>query len=692
MFIVKMKTKLLIPMFIITIILTYLGGMLFFSYYSKSASLDKLDKKIILSSKISDTLHSLQKERGLSCGYVVNKNEKFKKELIVQRKQTDKNIEKMKSFLDKISDKKFKKDMEKLFLKLSTLDETRTKIDKYDFSYEEAINYYSNINTIFLKNIVEISKSSHIPKITQNILTYINFLYLKENMGIERAKGVAIFSQNKITRDRLIKFSNTLTKEKQSEDRFLQYATKATKDYYKNSIDLTSFYEVNKMRNIILYKNLTEYNIDSKFWYLTVTKNLNTLDNIGKFIKSETTKNIEKELKKAFSIFVFIAFLTLISIIALLFMIRALIKLTDEEQRLRLVQDKYIISSVTDLKGTIIDVSQAFCNISGYTKSELIGKNHNIVRHPDMPKEVFKELWQTISKGNSWSNKVKNLKKDGGDYWVYANIEPLYDKYGKIDSYVSIRLDITQNELLNIKIKEEEARNMAAKQMIQQQSRLAQMGEMLSMIAHQWRQPLSAITAAAGSITLKAKLNKLDNETTIKLSNKIKEFSQHLSVTIDDFRDFFKTNKSKTKTNFDTIITAVLSIIESSIQNNNIKIIKTVKANYTFLTYENELKQVLLNIMKNAEDALVEKSPEEAIIFIEAYDNVIKISDNAGGIPDNIIEKVFDPYFSTKTEKNGTGLGLYMSKTIIEDHCNGKLTLNNNKLGAEFKIILGEIE
>jgi len=692
MFIVKMKTKLLIPMFIITIILTYLGGMLFFSYYSKSASLDKLDKKIILSSKISDTLHSLQKERGLSCGYVVNKNEKFKKELIVQRKQTDKNIEKMKSFLDKISDKKFKKDMEKLFLKLSTLDETRTKIDKYDFSYEEAINYYSNINTIFLKNIVEISKSSHIPKITQNILTYINFLYLKENMGIERAKGVAIFSQNKITRDRLIKFSNTLTKEKQSEDRFLQYATKATKDYYKNSIDLTSFYEVNKMRNIILYKNLTEYNIDSKFWYLTVTKNLNTLDNIGKFIKSETTKNIEKELKKAFSIFVFIAFLTLISIIALLFIIRALIKLADEEQRLRLVQDKYIISSVTDLKGTIIDVSQAFCNISGYTKSELIGKNHNIVRHPDMPKEVFKELWQTISKGNSWSNKVKNLKKDGGDYWVYANIEPLYDKYGKIDSYVSIRLDITQNELLNIKIKEEEARNMAAKQMIQQQSRLAQMGEMLSMIAHQWRQPLSAITAAAGSITLKAKLNKLDNETTIKLSNKIKEFSQHLSVTIDDFRDFFKTNKVKTKTNFDTIITAVLGIIESSIQNNNIKIVKTVKANYTFLTYENELKQVLLNIMKNAEDALVEKSPEEAIIFIEAYDNVIKISDNAGGIPDNIIEKVFDPYFSTKTEKNGTGLGLYMSKTIIEDHCNGKLTLNNNKLGAEFKIILGEIE
>jgi PAS domain S-box-containing protein len=352
--------------------------------------------------------------------------------------------------------------------------------------------------------------------------------------------------------------------------------------------------------------------------------------------------------------------------------------------------DKYIISSVTDLKGIIIDVSQAFCNISGYSKDELIGKNHNIIRHPDMPKRAFKELWQTIKSGNAWSGKVKNLKKDGGFYWVFANIEPLYNAKGEIDSYISIRLDITENELLTLKILEEEKKNIIQEKLMQQQHRLAQMGEMISMIAHQWRQPLSAITAAAGSLSIKAKREKLDTDTAIKITSKIEKFSIHLSKTIDDFRDFFKTNKKKSVTNYKNLLDGVLLIIEDSLSINNIKFIQNINSIKEFDTYENEVKQVLLNLMKNSEDALLENSIQEPWIKVEIDKNVLTVEDNAGGIKEEIMDKIFEPYFSTKLQKDGTGLGLYMSKLIIENHCAGKLSVQNSKSGAIFKIVLGD--
>jgi C4-dicarboxylate-specific signal transduction histidine kinase len=107
-----------------------------------------------------------------------------------------------------------------------------------------------------------------------------------------------------------------------------------------------------------------------------------------------------------------------------------------------------------------------------------------------------------------------------------------------------------------------------------------------------------------------------------------------------------------------------------------------------FHTYPNEIKQVILNLLKNAEDILLEKEIENPTITINTYDNILIVKDNAGGVPDDIIGKIFDPYFSTKTKKDRTGLGLYMSKTIIEDHCGGSLSVSNDNNGAIFKIEL----
>jgi signal transduction histidine kinase len=224
---------------------------------------------------------------------------------------------------------------------------------------------------------------------------------------------------------------------------------------------------------------------------------------------------------------------------------------------------------------------------------------------------------------------------------------------------------------------------------MQQQSRLAQMGEMISMIAHQWRQPLTAITATTTTMQLKAMNNTLEQEKVIELAQKINEYSQHLSTTINDFRNFFKSTKHKQNTDFKTIVNSMLNIIESTLQNNNITLrIEEKGPLESFLTYNNEIKQVILNLIKNAEDALLEKKIDQPEIIIEIEGRTLTVKDNAGGIPEEILPKIFDPYFSTKIEKDGTGLGLYMSKIIIEEHCEGELSVENDTEGAVFRITL----
>ncbi len=686
------KKKLLIPIFGLIFMLFFLGSIIISSYYYKIISLQKLQEKILLSNLISKTIHSLQKERGLSSGYVAKRGSNFKKDLILQRKKSDKAIKLLKSKLDSAkcyqSCNIFDNPQKKIFSKIDSLPLIRKNVDNYKISSKKVIELYSSINATLLKIIVDIAKSSQVPKITQDILSYSHFLYLKEYTGIERAQGVALLSDKKIGLQKLINFTNLIAVQKQNKEMFLQYASPKIKKVFFQNCKVKVFKQVSDMEQTIIRNIFFHTDINPKSWYEKITQKLDIYYKIGKHIEHCTTMDILKELSKAKNLFYFVIIILILSFIVFVFMVWALLKLIEQEQRLRVVMDKYVISSVTDLNGRIIDVSQAFCDISGYSREELIGKPHNIVRHPDTPKEVFKDMWSQIKSEKPWKGKIKNRKKDGGFYWVYANIEPLYNTKGVVDSYIAIRLDITKNELLNAKIKEEEEKRKKNEELMQQQYRLAQMGEMISMIAHQWRQPLSAITATTGAITLKAKLKKLDEKTAIELSDKIKNFSMHLSSTIDDFRNFFKPNKTKKVTDYKTLLDSVLLIAESSIKTNNIKLICNVGEIYRFDIYDNELKQVLLNLIKNAEDALIENKIEDPYIKIEIDKKNLIVKDNAGGIPSNIRNKIFDPYFSTKLKKDGTGLGLYMSKLIVEDHCGGKLMVHNDDKGAVFTIIL----
>jgi PAS domain S-box-containing protein len=376
-----------------------------------------------------------------------------------------------------------------------------------------------------------------------------------------------------------------------------------------------------------------------------------------------------------------------------------LVEQTDEVKRLLDSFDKYIIASKTDTKGIVTYVSQAFQDVTGYSSTELIGKSQNIIQHPDMPKEVFETLWQTISKGKPWNGYIKNKKKNGSYFWIRSTILPDIDSTGTIVGYNAISENVTDavayaelSKTLESRVQEELQKNSEQTAYMIQQSRLAQMGEMISMIAHQWRQPLASISAIAGTLSLDVMMKNYNEDFFEERLNSVSELSQYLSDTIDDFRSFFKKDKILEKVDVKDMVNACLQIIGSSLKNNNITIVMEIDENIILESYVNELKQVLLNIFKNAEDALCDHNTENATIAItgnQKESNVyLTIEDNAGGVPKEIIDKIFDPYFSTKKKKDGTGLGLYMSKTIIEEHCNGTLMLENSKIGACFTIIL----
>jgi PAS domain S-box-containing protein len=234
------------------------------------------------------------------------------------------------------------------------------------------------------------------------------------------------------------------------------------------------------------------------------------------------------------------------------------------------------------------------------------------------------------------------------------------------------------------------------------QSRLAQMGEMLSIIAHQWRQPLSVIGMSAFSIQSKIDLQKFDcndKESQKKflhfLQNEmtdIDSYTQYLTGTIEDFTNFFKPNKQKESTTLNIPIEKALNILDSMIRKEDIKVQVDIQTTKNINIYTNEVMQVILNIIKNSIDNFIEKKIPNPKINIEVKENnnkfTIVISDNGGGIDESILLKIFDPYFSTKSEKNGTGLGLYISKIVIENHSSGLLNVKNTDVGILFEIIL----
>ena len=248
------------------------------------------------------------------------------------------------------------------------------------------------------------------------------------------------------------------------------------------------------------------------------------------------------------------------------------------------------------------------------------------------------------------------------------------------------------NHKLEMRVKEEVEANRKKDSILIHNSKLAQMGEMMGLIAHQWRQPLSAISATSSGMQIKLELENWTHEYFQTSLAKIEEYVIHLSRTIDDFTNFFKPTKRKEEVLVDTLIERALFIMSPSLTKKSVLVKYDGSSNIKLKTYSNEVIQVMLNLLKNAENILFNREIAKPQIIIKTFQKdhrcYIEVSDNGGGISEDIIDKIFEPYFSTKDSEHSTGLGLYMSKFIIEDSCQGVLKVKNTPVGAKFTIIL----
>ena len=254
---------------------------------------------------------------------------------------------------------------------------------------------------------------------------------------------------------------------------------------------------------------------------------------------------------------------------------------------------------------------------------------------------------------------------------------------------------ITQ-ESLNNKLKELEFKD----KQLYEQAKLVSMGEMIGNIAHQWRQPLSIIAMGANNIRADIELDTLDIDTLETILNDISNETLYMSKTIDDFKNFIKGDQKKELFNLTNNIESFIDLAKGTIVNNNINIVKNLQNNIELNNYPNQLIQCYMNIFNNAKDILKEKVRSNKLVFISTFIQndrvIIKIKDNAGGIDDNNINKIFEPYFTTKHKSKGTGLGLHMTYNLIVDGMGGTVEASNvsyeynsaEYIGAEFTISL----
>jgi signal transduction histidine kinase len=283
-------------------------------------------------------------------------------------------------------------------------------------------------------------------------------------------------------------------------------------------------------------------------------------------------------------------------------------------------------------------------------------------------------------------------------YFVYKTLFKKQELEDAVELKTAELKELNENLEQKVIIEVEKSKNMEAK--LFHSDKMASMGEMIGNIAHQWRQPLSAISTGATGMKVKKEYGMLTDEDFCKSCDNINKHAQYLSQTIDDFRNYIKGDRNKTIFTLKSDIDSFLHLIEGSLKKETIDIVVDVNKDITIDGYPNELVQCFINLYNNAKDAFKEKQTENKSIFISSFQNeeitTIYFKDNAGGIPKEVIAKVFEPYFSTKHKSQGTGLGLHMTYTLIVDGMKGIIEVHNRTFdyndnvytGAEFSITL----
>lgn len=432
---------------------------------------------------------------------------------------------------------------------------------------------------------------------------------------------------------------------------------------------------------------------------------------IGYLVSYSNSEDLKDTQKRFFMILLLLTILNLIAIIYL-YKISKVKELLQTQAILEDAKSEFeaIFNSANDgivlvkLESLEFDLAnQKMLNMLEFTPKSFRGVRVYDI-HPD---EVLDSILNQLSnlKSNSSSDMLYfrdiPVKKSTKEIF-YADIttsKPIYLNGSKY--IVAIFRDTTDRKILEDELKSlnrnlkekidmEVDRSREKDRVMFQQSKYAQMGEMLSMIAHQWRQPLNAISSYAIDLELKLSLDDLSSKNILENSRYIQEQAQIMSKIVDDFMNFFKPEQKREEFYLIEIVEDIKSLVRAQFKNRNIELIYDIDKNLKLRDFKKEIEHVIINFLTNSRDAFDNRDIEGKFIKIEAkelYNKIIiTVTDNAGGIDESIIDRVFDPYFTTKEQGKGTGIGLYMSKTIIEKSFNGAISAKNIKSGVSFTI------
>lgn len=331
--------------------------------------------------------------------------------------------------------------------------------------------------------------------------------------------------------------------------------------------------------------------------------------------------------------------------------------------------DQSSIVAFTDARGIITQVNNKFCDISGYSRDELIGQNHHILNSGYHPKSFFMNLWKTIASGEVWKGEIRNKAKDGSYYWVDTTIIPFLGDNGKPYQYLAIRNDITERK------KTEEA--------LHRQDKLAAVGQLAAGVAHEIRNPLTSMKGYTEFLQLDEK-----DPGRLELFDIILDEIERVNEIVEDFMVLAKPQSVQLETkNIVPVVKNVLSLVEFEARKRNVQLhFETKEDDILVSCDENRLKQVFLNFLKNGMDAMPNGGNLHVQIELKEKEVQISILDTGVGIPEEKIKRLGEPFFTTK--KTGNGLGLMVSFKIIESH-NGRVLVESklNK-GTSFSIVL----
>ena len=338
------------------------------------------------------------------------------------------------------------------------------------------------------------------------------------------------------------------------------------------------------------------------------------------------------------------------------------------------------IVAVTDSEGTIIYVNKKFCELSKYTEDELLGQNHRILKSDEHSDEFFTTMWDSISSGKVWEGEIKNRAKDGSFYWLKSTIIPVNDSNGNIQNFIAIRTDITKEKEIQTKLLEMEEQlvkqNGDLMSKVESKStelvkseRLATIGTMASRVAHDLKNPLTIMHTYAEMLTpeILSKLESKDKEKWFRMQNSIFDMNR----IIEDVLDFARTTEIKKKpTSFLSVLKLAMNHVKSSYGIT----INLPETDFKISCDSRKIEGVLSNIINNAVQALDGQGEIDIEVSSDSEFLTVQIKDSGPGISEDNLGKIFEPMFTTKT--TGTGLGLVICKSIIEQH-GGTIAVSN---------------